>query len=542
MCSNTWLKIFNFIVLVNLLNCQLTCKNVAQSELTLNTLNGKVKGKCENVYMYFSNSSRNTKVPVLSWLSIPYAEPPIGKLRFSRPRPVKSWSTTLDGTKLPKMCIQRGNIKDMSEDCLFLNVYTPYKASKPLPVFVWIHGGSWIEGSGGEYDPLMISGLSNVITVTINYRVGVFGFLQLSGTDAAGNQLLYDQSLAIKWIHENAASFGGDKDRITITGHSAGSSSVSYQLLFKQTWPYFRNAILLSGVPDYGIFFTPSQADKETNSLAKAVGCTALTNQKILDCLQSKTDAFSLNKLALSKMSIPMIIFEDALFTQDPESLFRAGNFKKCNILTGYTSYEQLSLAQDEITSSEISSLKKGDYQLLRSIIKDRLELSANQLNQVMNFYLTPDKQNNPKIDYYYYYVGMVSDTEYKCAAHLFSEDVSLTNKNMFTYLYDYRSSTATWPPVFNGAAHSDELEFLFGTPLFTKLDYGPDEKDFSEQIIKYWTNFVKYDTPSLNNEWPRYSETNSVQNRNLFYLKLKNNKNTIYPISDKLCTFLIQI
>ena len=115
---------------------------------------------------------------------------------------------------------------------------------------------------------------------------------------------------------------------------------------------------------------------------------------------------------------------------------------------------------------------------------------------------------------------------------------MSRTNKNIFSYFYDYRSSTAKWPAVFNGAAHSDELEFVFGTPLFSEYDYGSAEKDFSEQIIRYWTNFVKYDTPTLNNAWPRYSETNSARQRNLFYLNLKKNNKTIYQVSDKLCTF----
>jgi carboxylesterase type B len=539
-----FIKIYLFILysiaLIKSSFCQIECTDLSSSELILNTLNGKVKGKCEDVYIYSSNTS-TTQVPVLNWLSIPYAEPPIGKLRFSRPRPVKSWSTTLNGQKLPKMCIQKGNVKEMSEDCLYLNVYTPYssyKASKLLPVFVWIHGGSWISGSGGEYDPLMISALSNVVSVTINYRVGAFGFLHLSGTDAGGNQLLYDQSLAIKWINENAARFGGDKSRITITGQSAGSSSVSYQLLFKQTWPYFRNAILQSGVPDFDLFFTPNEADKEAKSVANAVGCTSNSNQNILNCLQSKSDAFSLNKIALDYMTVPSIVYEKALFTEEPEQLFRKGNFKKCNILTGYTSYEQLSLAADEITETQINSLKKGDYLLLKKIIKDRLMISTTQLNQVINFYLTPDKQNNPQIDYFVYYVNIVSDYEYKCPAHIFSEDVSKNNKNIFTYLYDYRSSTSAWPAVFDGAAHSDELEFVFGTPLFSESDYGTDEKAFSEQIIRYWTNFVKYDTPTLNNAWPRYSETNSAQKNNLFYLSLKKNNNTIYQVSDKICSF----
>jgi len=232
----------------------------------------------------------------------------------------------------------------------------------------------------------MISALGNVVSVTINYRVGSFGFLHLSGTDAAGNQLLYDQSLAIKWINENAARFGGDKTRITITGHSAGSSSVSYQLLFKQTWPYYRNAILQSGVPDFDLFFTPSEADQEAKRVARAIGCTNVTNQNILTCLRSKKDAFALNKMALTRMTLPAVVYETALFTQEPEQLFRSGNFKKCNILTGYTSYEQLSLAADEITDAQISSLTDGDFALLQQIIKERLMISTTQLNQVINF------------------------------------------------------------------------------------------------------------------------------------------------------------
>ena len=144
----------------------------------------------------------------------------------------------------------------MSEDCLYLNLFIQQntfsnKQKELKPVWIFIHGGSLTSGSTSEsfYDPSFIVATNDIIVVTIQYRLNVFGFLHLADSVAGGNQGFLDQTMAMKWVYENAEKFGGDKTRITISGESAGSWSVGYHLFDKESWPYFRNAIMQSGGP-----------------------------------------------------------------------------------------------------------------------------------------------------------------------------------------------------------------------------------------------------------------------------------------------------
>ena len=113
---------------------------------------------------------------------------------------------------------------------------------------------------------------------------------------------------------------------------------------------------------------------------------------------------------------------------------------------------------------------------------------------------------------------------------------------NIYAYLYAHKSSTSIYPSKFDGAAHAEEIEFMFGTPLFYKNNYKANEKLFAEQMITYWTSFVKANTPSLNYEWPRYADTNSATDRNLFYLRMNQNKNTIFKTTKDVCKFWIDL
>ena len=203
---------------------QCNSSSINADTYTLKTLNGNIRGFCSNVVIKYGNKPISSGNFVLTWLSVPYAEPPIGNLRFKYPKPKRSWLTPLNGTNLPNQCIQHPFSALVSEDCLYLNVYTPYnsyvkavlqnnKASR-LPIYVWIHGGGFSEGSANLYDGSMLATISNVIVVVIQYRLGVFGFLYVKGTDAIGNLALLDQNLALKWVYSNADRFGGDRQRI----------------------------------------------------------------------------------------------------------------------------------------------------------------------------------------------------------------------------------------------------------------------------------------------------------------------------------------
>ena len=220
----------------------------------LETLNGKIKGECYQAPVYYTRTNV-TKIDVLSWLAIPYALPPINENRFQNPIPVNSWAGTRDGTIPPKSCLQLGSApEETSEDCLYLNIYVQSnsyasRANSLKPILVFIHGGSYTMGASTQFSPFTLVAMSDIVVVTINYRLNALGFLHVRGTKVGGNQALLDTTLALKWISENARMFGGDTSKITISGESAGAWSVGFLLYYPKSWPYFRNGIMQSGGP-----------------------------------------------------------------------------------------------------------------------------------------------------------------------------------------------------------------------------------------------------------------------------------------------------
>jgi len=184
------------------------------------------------------------------FLGIPFAQPPIGALRFRATQPAKPWSGVRDATKFAASAMQPSH-SNQSEDCLYLNIYAPSKIDKPLPVFVWIHGGGFTGGSPVDVDGAVFA-KDDVIMVTVPYRLGVFGFLDWSpllGADYAdsANNGLRDLVMALRWVHENIAAFGGDPTRVTIGGQSAGAKLTAFLMAVEEARPYFSAAISESG-------------------------------------------------------------------------------------------------------------------------------------------------------------------------------------------------------------------------------------------------------------------------------------------------------
>ncbi|CAO2610523.1 Carboxylesterase 1E, partial [Lemmus lemmus] len=205
----------------------------------VNTRQGKVLGKYVSLEGFVQ--------PVAVFLGIPFAKPPLGSLRFAPPQPAETWSFVKNATSYPPMCSQDAvsgqlindlvtNRKEkidlkFSEDCLYLNIYTPANLKKKnkdrLPVMVWIHGGALILGGASTYDGLALSAYENVVVVTIQYRVGIWGFFSTGDEHSRGNWGHWDQVAALRWVQNNIASFGGDPGSVTIFGVSSGSESVS---------------------------------------------------------------------------------------------------------------------------------------------------------------------------------------------------------------------------------------------------------------------------------------------------------------------------
>lgn len=204
------------------------------------------------------------------WKGIPYAAPPVGPRRFRAPVPPDAWTGERDATRSGPVAVQgrdaiMSGVTDktaISEDCLSLNVYAPAEDGPPRPVVVWIHGGAFIMGSGSMplYAGTSFAARHDIVVVTINYRLGLLGLLYLGdvGGDEAGNNALLDQALALRWVAENIAVFGGDPSNVTVMGESAGAISIAHLLAMPAARGLFHRAILQSGASG---FDPPSRAD-----------------------------------------------------------------------------------------------------------------------------------------------------------------------------------------------------------------------------------------------------------------------------------------
>jgi carboxylesterase type B len=266
---------------------------------------------CKTVLVKLSNKSQligyeleifNNKIGI--FLGIPYAKPPIGDLRFKKPVPIASWLHVYNATNLPPPCLNYNNgspeempwnsLKETSEDCLYLNIWTPSLSGdsngNPFSVMVWIYGGGFQTGSIDLdlYDGQALSAIGNVVVVTLNYRVGVLGLFYSGTEDAPGNIALHDQNLALKWVKTNIGSFGGDPQSITLFGESAGSISIGIHLVSPLSQTLFKRAIMQSGSPYHNIGgVEPSLALQMSKLISKDANCLSANNEIDFDCLRS---------------------------------------------------------------------------------------------------------------------------------------------------------------------------------------------------------------------------------------------------------------
>lgn len=229
---------------------------------------------------------------------VPFAEPPIGPLRFLAPVPKSSWEDVLNCTSYGPVCMQRdtfGNGMETSEDCLHLNVFTknlPSATNDQLkPVIAYIHGGGFETGSAVEHGPEYLMD-RDIVLVTINYRLGVFGFMAIETSEISGNQGLKDQALAFKWIHRNIHHFGGDPAKVTIAGLSAGGYSVTAHMVSSMSAGLFINVIAMSGAIAWQKKLKTNNIEAVKN-LSNKLNCSTESIDDVVECLQSVSTILS---------------------------------------------------------------------------------------------------------------------------------------------------------------------------------------------------------------------------------------------------------
>jgi para-nitrobenzyl esterase len=452
-----------------------------------------------------------TEGPVRAFLGIPYAAPPVGELRWKPPAAAAKWSGVRKAVDFGARCMQGPIYSDMvfrdpgpSEDCLNLNVWIPAQAAtQKLPVMVWIYGGGFQAGSTSEprQDGQFLA-QRGVVVVSVNYRLGVFGFFALPelaaesgrdfGRNSAGNYGLLDQAAALAWVHRNIAAFGGDPDNVTIFGESAGASSVSALMASPVVCGLFVKAIGESGsavAKATAPMKTLAQREESDANFARAsLGSASLKDlrampaQKVLDAALKKDDA----ELRFS----PSV--DGYLLPESAAAIFAARKQNQVNLLAGWN--------HDEEFRGRDAPATPTPEQLLRA---DAEKEFPGEVEQFMRLYgaASPTEAKRSLDDF-------LSDNPRGWAMWKWLESAAAEGKKpVYRYRFD-RSLPSATDPAGLGAYHSGEIEYVFGA-LDSKagIPWTAEDRALSELIQKYWTNFARNGDP--NGEglpvWPVY-------------------------------------
>nr|XP_056722731.1 acetylcholinesterase-like [Euleptes europaea] len=507
------------------------------SFLVLSLQESKSSADDDTVVVTSSGPIRGKHLPagskaVTAYLGIPYAEPPVGKLRFQKPVPHMPWSHILEATNFGNSCpqilmpaatpdaeIYNANTP-RSEDCLFLNVWVPSpRPPTPAAVLVWIYGGSFFVGTTSLiiYDGAFLAATENVIVVSMNYRLGALGFLSLPPA-SPGNMGLLDQQLALKWVRENAAAFGGDPTQMTIFGQSAGGAAVNYHLLSPGSQPLFDRAVLQSGTTIAPwAWVSPEEAKRRALVLAQLMGCAQNDSSAIVNCLQEKgmeefqTYLFSVVDPTIV-LNLPFVPTTDGDFLpDDPQNLVESRHFQSKPIMIGTTSDEGSIFisytAPFLCTSNEClltqEKLLEGLKMSVRNATDDFIQAIAQRYREA--------EPEGPAR-----YRSALSqawrDYFFVCPANEVATESAKTGSPVYAYTFTHRSIGSVWPE-WMGSTHGSEVPYLFGTLTLipgTNETHTEAELALIPRVMRYWAEFARSGNPTPSDvgetKWPLYN------------------------------------
>ena len=453
------------------------------------------------------------------FLGVPFGEPPLGSLRFQRPVPRRAWEGVWDATRRPATCFQvidesfnkfkgvnewNANT-NMSEDCLYLNIWAPASSSPtPRAVMVWIYGGGFYGGSStlDLYDGRTLAVTEDIIVVSMQYRVGTLGFLYLGTAAAPGNMGLVDQHLALQWVYNHIESFGGDHSRITLFGESAGAVSVSMHLVSPLSRKIFNNAIMQSGSALCRWAVEPKPAAKKRSmELARIFQCSSRTNpapvNQVVACLRRQDPLELVTQMWTVQdeynMITPILLTMDGYFLQEhPFTTVAEGRFKSTPVLLGGNKDEGSFFLvygfRNLFYFRPNDSLPRADYNdAVRMISQSESPL----IHEVVNFeYNVPQDLEDKELPRYVL-DDMMGDADFLCPVIEFGRRYAEQDNKVYMYHFHHRTSANTWPE-WMGIMHGYEIDAVFGLPLNETFSYSQEEKDLSRQIMHYWANFAR--------------------------------------------------
>ncbi|XP_056108772.1 neuroligin-1 isoform X5 [Rhinichthys klamathensis goyatoka] len=489
--------------------------------------------------------------PVIQFLGVPYAAPPTGERRFQPPEPPISWSDIRNATQFAPVCPQTllegrlpdvmlpvwftnsievvsSYVQDQSEDCLFLNIYVPTEdgplskkqnddladndgaededireSGSPKPVMVFIHGGSYMEGTGNMFDGSILASYGNVIVITVNYRLGVLGFLSTGDQAAKGNYGLLDQIQALRWTSENIAFFGGDPLRITVFGSGAGASFVNLLTLSHYSEGLFQRAIAQSGtaLSSWAVSFQPA---KYARMLAKKVGCNLKDTVDMVECLQKKHYKELLEQdiqPARYHIAFGPVIDGDVI-PDDPQILMEQGEFLNYDIMLGVNQGEGLKFVEPIVDNENGVQANDFDY-AVSSFVDDLYGYPEGKdiLRETIKFMYTDwSDRHNPETRRKSL-LALFTDHQWVAPAVATADLHSSFGSPTYFYAFYHHCQTEQVPP-WADAAHGDEIPYVFGLPMIgpTELfpcNFSKNDVMLSAVVMTYWTNFAKTGDPN---------------------------------------------
>jgi len=428
-----------------------------------------------------------------TYFGIPYAAPPVGQLRWRAPQPVRPWQGVRQATSFSAACAQTAVwiTGPKSEDCLYLNVWAPEKAEK-LPVLVWIHGGGYYGGTGSQpgYDGANLA-KRGAIVVTINYRLGIFGFFahpELKGD--SGNQGLRDQIAALRWVRDNIAAFGGDASRVTIFGESAGGISVGILTASPMARGLFQRAIAQSGNAGW-----PMQPGERSTYEQKAVEATGVALAKTVGAKNlAALRAMSVESLHKQPWSA-RVSMDGRVLREDQTSLYRNHHQNDVPLLVGWNAQEGADLAPEILDTSDFTAAR---YTELATKLLGHAPSAALQAA----YPAATDAQAKAAID------QLTTDWWGWRKVYWAGLQAKHGRSKAYVYYFTQRPAEPLTPCGYGcGAGHGAEIRYVFDNLGQDSRPWSAADRAVAARMADAWVEFARSGSLA---DWPAYDGSNA--------------------------------
>ncbi|XP_061396521.1 juvenile hormone esterase-like [Musca vetustissima] len=501
-----------------------------------------------------------------AFMGIPYALPPVGDLRFSHPKAYPRSNDVINATVPKSDCIQKNSLipnpqSSGTEDCLYLNVYRPIKrnTAEKLPVMVYIHQGGWFTGSvnptivGPEY----FMDTEDVILVTFNYRLGVFGFLSTEDAIVPGNFGLKDQTLALKWVQRNIAAFGGNPKQVTLFGQSAGGVSAHMHMLSKHSEGLFHGVISMSGTANvpFGIKQNSLRLAQATAKHCNITNAEHLSTAKLLKALRSvdaetllqAADAikyWDVDPLTLYRPVVENFDSPDAFFTENPEEILKRGDYKAVPFITGVVPDEG---AVRAVAILESQALRKTFNEDFDNLLEEFLELPKSlggqrrkaSMDSIVREYFEGKHELSNRG-----FIDVVTDRGFHYPFYntikTYISTVNTAKSPLYLYYFNYKGPHS-YSTIYSGGmtsydygvVHCDDLIYLFRSPLlFPDFEKNSTHAKVSSAFVRHFVEFAKNRKPYPSTECSAETFPYDSENAICDYVAFENAPNNSFHIS----------